>query len=422
MKVKIMPISFLNKNFKIILLFIILLLIFYRSPYILFNGRFIAEEGSFWFRNAYLNGPLAGFTQIFWGSGYFNLWANISSVFASFVPLKYSPLVTVYFAFLVQLYVFIFIIFSKSEFVITNLDKLLISFIVLLSPCMVAEVWLNTLTSQVYLTILTILIYFQKYVPNNFFCKSSPVVIFISGLSSILPNTLLPFFIYKYFKSKSKYDLYNLFLLLTTSIIQSYIFIYSKLNNLDWEGQAQRFIISYEKFINFIYNVMVKSFFGRDLTHVIYNKFLININLKILSLLIILVFITFLIKFITKIRSDKILMSLLLMFFFISTVSILGSKMEQVAGRFALIPGIILVLSVYRFFQISHGTIKIITISLITISLSTGIYEFKYNNSIPKLLICKNCPHWSEEVNKWKLDNNYNLKIWLYPRKTMSLN
>ena len=167
---------------------------------------------------------------------------------------------------------------------------------------------------------------------------------------------------------------------------------------------------------------MVKSFFGRDLTHVIYNKFLININLKILSLLIILVFITFLIKFITKIRSDKILMSLLLMFFFISIVSILGSKMEQVAGRFALIPGIILVLSVYSFFQISHGTIKIITISLITISLSTGIYEFKYNNSIPKLLICKNCPHWSEEVNKWKLDNNYNLKIWLYPRKTMSLN
>ena len=422
MKVKIMPISFLNKNFKIILLLILLILIFYRSPYILTSGRFIAEEGSFWFRNAYLDGPLTGITQIFWGSGYLNLWANIASVFATFVPLKFAPLVTVYFAFLVQLYVFIFIIFSKSEFIVTNLDKLLISFLILLSPCMVAEVWLNTLTSQVYFTILTILIYFQKYTPNNFFSKFSPIVIFISGLTSILPNILLPFFVYKYLKSKSKYDLYNLFLLSITTAIQSYIFIYSKLNSLDWEGQAQRFIITYDKFINFIYNVVVKSFFGRDLTHAIYDKFLININLKFLSFSIIFFFIAFLIKFSKKVKSDKILMSLLLMFFFISVISILGSKMEQVAGRFALIPGIILVLSIYRFFQISHGISRIISISLITVSLFAGIYEFKYNNLIPKLLICKNCPHWSEEVNKWKLDNSYNLKIWLYPKKTMSLN
>ena len=83
-----MLISFLNKNFKIIFLLILLILIFYRSPYILTNGRFIAEEGSFWFRNAYLDGPLAGITQIFWGSGYLNLWANIASVFATFVPIK----------------------------------------------------------------------------------------------------------------------------------------------------------------------------------------------------------------------------------------------------------------------------------------------------------------------------------------------
>ena len=113
---------------------------------------------------------------------------------------------------------------------------------------MVAEVWLNTLTSQVYLTILTILIYFQKYTLNNFFSKFSPIVIFISGLSSILPNILLPFFGYKYFKSKSKYDLRNLFLLSITSATQSYIFIYSKLNSLDWGGQAQRFFLTYDKF------------------------------------------------------------------------------------------------------------------------------------------------------------------------------
>ena len=50
--------DFFLKNYKIIFLLIILILIFYRSPYIFLNGRFVAEEGSFFFKNAYLYGPI----------------------------------------------------------------------------------------------------------------------------------------------------------------------------------------------------------------------------------------------------------------------------------------------------------------------------------------------------------------------------
>jgi len=131
------------KNYKIefIFLLIIISISFYRSPYIFLNGRFVAEEGSLYFRNSYLFGPLEGLKTIQWlEAQYYNFWANISSIFASFVPLNYAPLVTVYFAFAVQLYLFIFIIFSQSNFIKTNTDRFFISFIVLLSPCMVAEV------------------------------------------------------------------------------------------------------------------------------------------------------------------------------------------------------------------------------------------------------------------------------------------
>ena len=102
-------------------------------------------------------------------------------------------------------------------------------------------------------------------------------------------------------------------------------------------------------------------------------------------------------------------------------VAFLGSKMEQVGGRHALIPGVILIFIVFRFFQTSNGISKIVSVSLITISLLTGAYEFKYNNLYPKLLICYECPHWKEEVYKWKQDDTYFLKIWNYPKKTMSL-
>ena len=90
---------YLIKNYKIILLLAIILLAFYRSPYIFLNGRFVAEEGSFFFKNAYLYGPIYGLSQILFGNGYFNLWANVSYVFATFLPLKYAPFGTVYMAF-----------------------------------------------------------------------------------------------------------------------------------------------------------------------------------------------------------------------------------------------------------------------------------------------------------------------------------
>ena len=416
-----MQISFLNKNFKTILLFTILILVFYRSPHIFLNGRFVGEEGSFWFRNSYLFGPIVGLTQVFWGSGYFNLWANISSVIASFVPLNYSPLVTVYFAFAVQLYLFIFIIFSKSDFIITNIDKILISLIVLLSPCMVAEVWLNTLTSQVYFTILTILIYFQKDISNSIFNKLSPIIVLISGLSSILPCVLSPFFIYKYFNNKIKLNLYNLFAIVIATIFQSIIYLYAKINNLELVAENTRYILSFEKVTNFTYNVLIKSFFGRDLTQIIYYKFLSSFNLYALSLLIIILFLFFFILVIKKIKIDKILFFLILFFLFNVSLAIFASKMEQVQGRYALIPGVILIFIVYRYYQISSGIPKNLSILLIVISLLAGSYEYKHNHVYPHYLICNNCPDWKEEVSKWKKDNNYSLKIWMYPTKTMKL-
>jgi len=205
-------ISFLNKfslskNYKIILLTLIIFLIFYRSPYIFLNGRFVAEEGSFWFHNSYLYGPIKGLTQIFWGSGYFNIWPNLATTFALLVPIEYAPLVTVYFALSLKIFLFVFVIYSQSNFLITNFDKTIISLVILAAPPMVPEIWVNTLTSQVYFTIFSILILFLQDTKKNFFNKSSPFVLFFSGLSSLLPCTLLPFFFYKYIRNKNKINL-----------------------------------------------------------------------------------------------------------------------------------------------------------------------------------------------------------------------
>ena len=221
---------FLNKNYKLLFFYFLCLLIFYRSPYIFLNGRFIAVEGQWWFNNVFINGSLSGFTYIYWGSNYFNFWANISSVVASLFPLEYAPLGTVYMALFVKLYLLIYILYSESNFLVKNVDKIIISLLIILAPTMTSTIWLNTLVSQIYFSIFVILIFFQKTNTNNFFNKSSIIILFISGMTSLISCIFTPFFFFKYLAKKNKENFISFLSLLIPTFIQSSIFIYSNLN------------------------------------------------------------------------------------------------------------------------------------------------------------------------------------------------
>ena len=416
-----MQIFFLNHKFKILIFLILLIIIFYRSPYILLNGRFYAEEGSFWFRNSYLFGPIVGITQVFWGSSYFNIWPNIATVFASFVPLEYAPLVTVYFALFVKVYLFFFIIFSKSIFIKTNLDRFLISLIILVSPAMIPSIWLNTLTSQISFTIICIFIIFQNEDYKNKFNYFSPVILLISSLSSVLPLLLTPFYLVKFLTKKNKFNFINLTILILTGLFQSFIFLFSKLNNLDLAGEQTRFLLSFEKLINFYYNVLAKPIFGRELTQMVYFKFMQNINFIVIILIFSLLMIVYLSKNLKSFKKDKIFIILLMLFILNSLFAFFGSKMLEVQGRYAVVPAIILILSIYRLSQITEKINKFFCLTIIIISISAGFYEFKNNNKFSHYLVCINCPDWKKEVSKWKKNKTYLLEIWPYGRKKMRL-
>ena len=100
-----------NLKIKLICLLFFSLIIFYRSPYILLNGRFVSEEGYIFFKNSFENGALFGFFQIFLETGYLNIWANIASVIALIPPLEFAPLVTVYLSLSLKIYILIFVLF-----------------------------------------------------------------------------------------------------------------------------------------------------------------------------------------------------------------------------------------------------------------------------------------------------------------------
>ena len=407
-----------------LLLLIIFFIIFYRSPYILINGRFVAEEGTFWFRNAYLFGPYYALTQVFWGSSYLNIWPNIASFFSILVPIEYAPYITVYFSLLVKVYLFIFILYSESKFFKSNFDRSIISFIILLSPPMVPEVWLNTLTSQVYFFIICVLILFQDS-HKNFFFYMSPVILLVGGLSSILCCALTPIFFYKFIKKINKFNFINFLSILFTAFVQFFIFIYSHIYNLALSGSQERFVLSFNKIVNFLYNVYIKAFLGRPLTQFLYHNFFENVKFITLVLLILLVFIVFFFFVFKKIQKDDILNKLFLTLVIISILSFFAAKDSYVQGRYAVIPGILLILNIYRIFQISSGLLRYFSCILVITSVLTGAYEFKSKTKYPEFLICKTnkwtCPDWKTQVKKWKNNKNIKIKIWNYPGKYMSL-
>ena len=98
-----MFISFIEKNKEKIFLAILVSLFFYRSPFIFLNGRFMAEEGSVYFANAYKFSFLYSFFFVDFKSGYLNLWANFSGIIANLFNLKFAPLVSNYLALIPKL-------------------------------------------------------------------------------------------------------------------------------------------------------------------------------------------------------------------------------------------------------------------------------------------------------------------------------
>jgi hypothetical protein len=416
-----MKLFFSKYKLEILILITILFLIFYRSPFILFSGRFWAEEGSFWFKNSYQYGPFYGLTQVLWGTGYFNLWPNLATVFATFFPLEYAPLVTTYFSLIVLIYLFSIILFSKSIFLVNLNDKLIISLIILVSPGITLGIWLNTLTSQVYFTLICVFIFFFDENHKSYFKFSNPIAVFFSSLSSMLPILLIPFFFIKYLKNRKFYNLLNFNILLIGGVFQFCIFIFSKYNNLDFEDAHTRFIISLEKITNFTYNVFFKTFFGRDLTHFIYFKIVNNFILYFLILTLSFLFLYKFKKYFQKYKNDKILFYILIFFILNCFFAIYGSKFEEVQGRYAAVPSVLLSLIVYRLIYLSKGIARYFFIFLTFCTLITGIYDFKHNNRYYYWLICTDCPVWKNELKKWEMNPSYKISIWPYWHKVMKL-
>jgi hypothetical protein len=268
-----------------------------------------------------------------------------------------------------------------------------------------------------YFGILTFLILFEKKDSLNF-KKINLFILFLSGLSGPYGFVLWPLYCLKYFLSKNRYDLINFLVIFACFIFQSLIFIYAK--NLDLVA-PDRFYLTYEKIINFIYNAPLKAFFGREFLQIlisISNIKFAKITLLVLTLLLLLLFLSIFIK-----KKDYILNVIFAAFLIEAFLVLVGSAYKDFAGgRYSVVPGVIILFMIVRLlFIFKYSYYQHIFRIILVFSLTSGFLEFRYLNLYPNLLLCKNCPIWKEEISIWKKDKKYLIKTWPYPKERVQL-
>lgn len=127
------------------------ILVCLRMPEIVLKGRFWAEEGRFFFHNAWVLPPGRALLEPV--GGYLNLVANGATLAARWLmPLRLAPYMTITVALLVQLLPPLLILTARDRWLLAPLTRMAGVLLLLLVPAS-EEIWLQTLHCQFELTL-----------------------------------------------------------------------------------------------------------------------------------------------------------------------------------------------------------------------------------------------------------------------------
>ena len=374
-----------NKIFFIPFFLLLIFLIVYRSPCYFFQEGYWQIESFEFYIYSLDNSFFKSILYIYPEANYFELTLNIVSKLGTYFP-NYSALIDVYFALSIKLGIFLYIYFSDSIIFNEQKYKILAIFLVLFSPPMTPEVWLTTLHAKAYFGILSFILIFQNFDNLESYKKNAyRSLIIFSGLSSIYASIFAPIYFLKYLIRNNRDNFMNFLSSLIPLLINFFIFIIFSNDNKD------RFSFDIGKIESFSYNILIRPFFGSSIPKFFHSNLTVENNEFIFIAFFLIVI--FLILTLYKIYQKKdeitllIFCSFLLQTAFVFVGSLYG---DFVGGRYAVIPGIIILILFIRLFQLEENYFfKGVFGTLILISLIIGFIEFKHFAPVPYMINCK---------------------------------
>lgn len=405
---------------KIGLFVISILLMYFREPAFFLTPRFWAEEGSRYFPLAYRVSWHESLLTV--QNGYFGLWPNLATTLAAhLVPLRLAPLVTTLLAFFVQVIPISIIIWSNSELFRSLVRKVSAILIVLLAP-LSGEIWLNTVNSQFYFSLITFLILHENVSTFGFYkAWWYRTLLMLAGLTGTVSCFLTPFFFTSSWLEKKRERLIQLTILVSCSMIQLGILASSAIRN---EMVSRSPEIEWPILFSIVWTKSVGLVFGglenaNVLTSLILTaKELPSTEFEMLAFLLFMVesVIFLYLGFALERKKRLTLLGSYFIILLLSTLGALGHDkfllIPPLSGqRYYYVPNVILLFIVLANIKWtkkrSQQLHSALCITLLTISLSFGASE--YTNT---LFIGPDWPNWPEEVEKWEEDGEYKPRIW----------
>ena len=375
-----------NKIFFYSFFLLLILLIIFRSPCYFFQESYWHIENYSFYKYSLNNSFLKSIFYVYPYATYLELTLNIVSKLGTYFP-KFSTLIDLYVALLIKLVIFFYIYFSNSIIFNQKKYKILIIFLVLFSPPMTPEIWLTTLHAKAYFGIFSFILLFQDF--NNLENYKKIIYRFtliFSGLSSVYASIFAPIYFLRFIIEKNKDNFLNFLCSLLPLLVNLFIFIRFSLLGVN----EDRFSFDISKIESFSYNILIRPFFGSSIPKFFHSKLNIENNDLIFISLFLIIIISILTLYKIYQKKDKIILlivcSFLLQSFFVFVGSLHG---DFVGGRYAVIPGIIILSLFIRLFQIEQNYLfKYLFAFLILMSLTTGFFEFKYFTPLPDIIRC----------------------------------
>jgi hypothetical protein len=218
--------AFILKNRRKVLCGVLLVglcILISRKPDILFNAQFWAEDGRYWYAEAYNNGLRS---LLYTYGGYFVFVYHAIALLSLPLPLHLAPVFFNLFATCIQLLPLLLINSSRLLYVFRYRTIALVSSFLYLLVVNADEVFGNLTNIQWHLGVAAFLVLIAKR-PTRIYWKFFDYGILLAlGLSGPLPILLLPIAGYLWFSQRLQHQKINLLILSVLSMVQVVIIFF----------------------------------------------------------------------------------------------------------------------------------------------------------------------------------------------------
>ena len=392
---------------------LLVLLAFLRSPWVLLNGRFWAEEGSIHFAHAHNEGGLAGLTFIDQRAGYLNLIPNVGTSLASLVPLSAAPLVTTWLAFGVLLFVLWVVLAWPSDLLPTATARLTAAGLLLFGPAAHPEVWLNTINSQTLFGVLGIVLVFVRLdeLSSRHFGLGIAALL-VGALSGLYTTILTPLFLCRAYRERTRRTIIQAGVITAATAFQGVIVLVSRTSGSLEESKLT--IPDPAELLGTFAGLHVAPIvIGRTESEQLAANVIEPSGAWVLTVALVAGLVIGAIAFAVRESSFVILAPLGAAFVLTEGFVQLGAW-GIADARYAVVPLSIASLLLAHGVGVSTNALtRGVAIGLVATASIAGITEYWTEKRIA--LTCIECPDWQAEVNAWEADPDHDLQIWPYP-------